>query len=92
MVTGVLANTPASEHRLGPSTSLGRTEDNQIQIARPGVSRHHAVIEFTPGGFSLKDLGSQNGTFLNGDRVTTHALTDGDRILIGDAQLVFRLL
>jgi pSer/pThr/pTyr-binding forkhead associated (FHA) protein len=76
-------------HRLAAITGMGRLDDNQLQIARAGVSRHHAVIEGTPDGFRLKDLGSQNGTFLNGERVTERVLADGDRILIGDAKLVF---
>jgi hypothetical protein len=79
------------EQRLGAINYLGRTEDNQIQINRPGVSRRHAVIQLTPTGFVVRDLGSQNGTFLNGERVAEKALTDGDRIVIGDAQIVFRL-
>jgi hypothetical protein len=77
--------------RLGAINFMGRTEDNQIQINRPGVSRRHAVVQLTPTGFVVKDLGSQNGTFLNGERVAEKGLADGDRIVIGDAQIVFRL-
>jgi hypothetical protein len=77
--------------RLGAINFMGRTEDNQIQINRPGVSRRHAVVQLTPTGFVVKDLGSQNGTFLNGERVAEKELADGDRIVIGDAQIVFRL-
>jgi FHA domain len=79
------------EQRLGAINYMGRTEDNQIQINRPGVSRRHAVIQLAPTGFVVKDLGSQNGTFLNGERVAEKRLVDGDRIVIGDAQIVFRL-
>jgi hypothetical protein len=77
--------------RLGAINFMGRTEDNQIQINRPGVSRRHAVVQLTPTGFVVKDLGSQNGTFLNGERVAEKGLADGDRIVIGDAQIIFRL-
>jgi hypothetical protein len=77
--------------RLGAINFMGRTDDNQIQINRPGVSRRHAVVQLTPTGFVVKDLGSQNGTFLNGERVAEKGLADGDRIVIGDAQIVFRL-
>ena len=81
-----------TEHRLGPVTAVGRTDTNQIQIPRPGVSRRHAVIEYTASGFVLKDAESQNGTFLNGERVATRTLASGDRITIADVQLVFRLI
>lgn len=79
------------EFRLAAINFLGRLEDNHIQLARPGVSRKHAVIEASASGFTLKDLGSQNGTYLNGDRVDTHELADGDRIVIGDAQILYRI-
>ncbi len=77
-------------HRLSAITYMGRLDDNQLQIARSGVSRRHALIEGTPDGFRLKDLGSQNGTFCNGERVSERVLVDGDRIVIGDAKLVFQ--
>jgi hypothetical protein len=80
-----------TEIRLLAVNYLGRSENNQVQIARPGVSRHHALIGAEADGFTLKDLDSQNGTYLNGDRVTEQTLTDGDEIVIGDAELVFRL-
>jgi pSer/pThr/pTyr-binding forkhead associated (FHA) protein len=70
---------------------MGRTPENHIQIASPGASRTHAVIEAGPTGFLLSDLGSQNGTYVNGEKITTpHELVDGDRIRIGNAQFVFR--
>jgi hypothetical protein len=80
----------ATEHRLSALNYLGRSEDNQIQIARPGVSRKHALIVATAGGFTIKDLQSQNGTYVNGDRITERALADGDCVLIGNAELTFR--
>jgi len=80
----------ATEHRLSALNYLGRSEDNQIQIARPGVSRKHALIVATATGFTIKDLQSQNGTYVNGDRITERALADGDCVLIGNAELTFR--
>jgi hypothetical protein len=88
MVGGI--NSTTTEHRLAALNYLGRSEDNQIQIARPGVSRRHALIVATPSGFTIKDLQSQNGTFVNGDRITERPLVDGDCILIGNAELTFR--
>jgi hypothetical protein len=80
------------EYRLAAMNTLGRSEDNQIQISTAGVSRHHAQVVATASGFVLADLQSQNGTFVNGERVTEWALTDGDRVTIGDVELVYRRL
>jgi hypothetical protein len=80
----------AKEYRLGAVSYLGRAEDNQIQITSPGVSRKHAVIMAAPQGFSLKDLGSQNGVSVNGQRVSERTLMDGDRVEIGGVPFVFR--
>jgi len=78
------------EHRLGVLNYLGRAEDNQIQVTAANISRRHAVIEVFEGGYLIKDLESQNGTFVNGDRITEHALVNGDRIQIGTVHFVFR--
>jgi pSer/pThr/pTyr-binding forkhead associated (FHA) protein len=84
---GVLSQTV---YQLGAVNYLGRAEDNQVQITSPGVSRKHAVIIAAAGGFQLKDLGSQNGVVVNGERVTERKLADNDRIEIADVSLVFR--
>jgi hypothetical protein len=81
---------PRAEYRLAQVNYIGRSEDNQIQIARPGVSRKHATITGTSKGFSIKDLGSQNSTFVNGTRITERELADGDMIEIAGMRLVFR--
>lgn len=52
-----------------PRYVLGRTEDNDIVLAAPGVSRHHARLERVTGGWQVVDLGSTNGTFLEEDRL-----------------------
>jgi len=81
---------PQKEYRLGAVNYLGRAEDNQVQIIKPGVSRKHAVITAGPAGFALNDLGSQNGVTINGERVTQRTLADGDRIEIAGVAFVFR--
>jgi hypothetical protein len=82
---------PPVTFTLGPVTNLGRTPDNHIRIASPGASRKHAVIEGCPTGFTLRDLQSQNGTYVNGVRIAKpHELVDGDRIRIGHAEFMFR--
>jgi len=69
---------------------IGRAEQSTIVFANEMVSRNHAMIQAGEGGFFLYDLGSRNGTFLNGRRLTVPAaLQDGDVIGIGDSTLVF---
>ncbi len=72
-------------HRLETSTLIGRTlEGLGIILLEASVSRHHARIERSAGGWMLRDLGSANGTFLNEGQLTEPALlSHGDRIEIG---------
>lgn len=78
------------EYRLAAVNYLGRSDDNHLQIARPGVSRRHAVIMAAGGGFVVQDLGSQNGVFVNNERISEHRLQDGDQVVIGDSVMVYR--
>jgi ABC-type multidrug transport system ATPase subunit/pSer/pThr/pTyr-binding forkhead associated (FHA) protein len=72
-----------------PLISVGRDGDNGIHIDHPTVSTHHAEIRRESNGFELLDLGSTNGTFVNGQRITRQMLRRGDRINFGAAQFVF---
>jgi hypothetical protein len=83
-------NGQAVNFRLTALTYIGRSEDNQLRLLDPGVSRRHVLVMATPGGYTIRDLGSQNGTYLNGTRVDEAPLADGDRITIGEINLVFR--
>jgi diguanylate cyclase (GGDEF)-like protein len=67
----------------GERSTLGRGERADIRVLDDGVSREHAAIEREAGKTVLVDLGSTNGTFCNGGRVTRQDLTDGDKISIG---------
>jgi len=78
------------EYRLAAVNNIGRSDDNHLQLARPGVSRRHAVIVAAGGGFMIQDLGSQNGVFVNGERISEHALKDGEQVLIGDRTMLYR--
>jgi adenylate cyclase len=79
-------------HKLGPMTTLGRSPNATIQIADPEVSRQHTEIEADGEDYVVRDLGSSNGTYLNGRRLYGPAtLEDGDELAIGGAKLVFRL-
>ncbi|HLM62213.1 MAG TPA: FHA domain-containing protein, partial [Pyrinomonadaceae bacterium] len=75
-----------SEITLGQGvTTLGRTTDNNVSFASDSnVSRYHAEIEWRDGDFWLIDLGSSNGTTLNGETVKgDKRLKNGDEILLG---------
>jgi phosphatidylserine/phosphatidylglycerophosphate/cardiolipin synthase-like enzyme len=74
------------------TTSLGRAEENDIVISDALVSRQHATITLDQGGCTITDLGSGNGTFVNGERIQGSAvLRLGDIVDLGGAQ-EFRLL
>ncbi|TCJ19829.1 FHA domain-containing protein [Rubrobacter taiwanensis] len=77
---------------LGPGgATIGRMPDNSIRLDDGKLSRRHARIEFRDGGYWLSDLGSSNGTFVNGIRLgAPYLLRPGDTITCGDTQLVFR--
>lgn len=65
-------------------TVLGRSVEAQFQVEDDGISRKHAkVVSLGDGRFQLVDLGSTNGTFLNGLKVSAAPLYDGDKIQIG---------
>jgi DNA-binding winged helix-turn-helix (wHTH) protein len=71
---------------------LGRAPDAAIQIDSPGVSRYHARILVADGEATLEDLGSKNGTDLNGNRLTTpRRLSDGNEVRLGAVILTFRI-
>ncbi len=77
-------------YTLGQTTTIGRTLRNTIVIPAPDVSRLHARIDLTPTGFVLTDLGSQNGTFVNGERIKERLLRNNDEVRVGhDASFVF---
>jgi len=70
---------------------LGRDPDVAVWIDLNSVSRHHARVVVADGAARLEDLGSRNGTLVNGERVDApRILANGDRIKIGAASLVFR--
>jgi pSer/pThr/pTyr-binding forkhead associated (FHA) protein len=75
--------------RPGAPTRIGRAPDNDVVIRDASVSRHHASIEYRNGGFVLRDLGSQNGTWVGGQRVSEGPLGRGDVLRLGDATFTF---
>lgn len=67
--------------------TIGRAVDNEIRLSQALVSRHHCRIEHGAEGCWLLDLGSSNGTLVNGERVMRRLLVDGDQIAIGKVRL-----
>jgi hypothetical protein len=77
---------------LGRDTyTLGRHRNNDIVISDPKVSSFHARIDRGSEGFTLIDLKSRNGTFLNGRRIETGALATGDEVRLGTAKLLYKV-
>ncbi len=84
MVKGV---PPDAVFALGTSTRVGRSRDREIFLVDPSVSRNHAVVETDAEGPVVRDLGSTNGTFVNGERVADRRLRPGDVVAFGNTQL-----
>ncbi len=71
------------------TTRIGRAPDNELVIADPLVSRHHADLNITAQGATLVDRGSHNGTFVNGARIKRVELQEGDVVSIGSRPMRF---
>jgi pSer/pThr/pTyr-binding forkhead associated (FHA) protein len=70
---------------------LGRSPEAVVWIDSDSVSRRHARIAVTGAGASIEDLGSKNGTYVNGVRVGgSRPLADGDELRIGSVRMLFR--
>lgn len=76
-----------TRHEVAAGVTIGR-EDCEIVLADPEVSRRHATIRSLDDALAIEDLGSTNGTFVNGQRLTgVSALKDGDRIKMANSEL-----
>ncbi len=75
----------------GESKTLGREQSNDIVVENLLVSSYHARIDPAGKDYILTDLQSKNGTFVNGERITSTKLKNGDQILIGKHLLLFSL-
>jgi len=69
--------------------SIGRSRENDVVIEALSVSRNHARIRREDDGYTLTDLQSANGTYLNGQKISTAQLRSGDKIAIGKSTLQF---
>ena len=71
--------------------TIGRAEDNDLELMDPKVSRHHARITRQGMSYVVTDLGSANGTLVDGVLLTSpHTLKHGERITVGDSELTYR--
>ncbi len=85
--------TPAVQRRIvltGRPMLIGREADADIKLEDTGVSRRHAEIRVDDDAFELVELGSTNGTTVNGRPIARHHLVNGDRVVMGRTTLVFR--
>ncbi len=92
MPTLTLKRTDAADRTLEIGAKplvIGRVAESDIMVRDSFVSRVHAGIGYAESQFTLKDLGSTNGTYRNGARVFQCALGTGDKIQVGNTTLIF---
>lgn len=71
------------------TATIGRHPQSVVHLTSPSVSAHHATVKKRDKGFYVQDLGSSNGTRLNGAEIEEALMNDGDRVSFGDVQAVF---
>jgi hypothetical protein len=74
-----------------PRMTVGRARDNDLSLADEGVSQRHCEFAAEQGYLVVRDLGSQNGTFVNGRRATQAKLREGDQVRIGATSVAISL-
>ncbi len=89
--TGTVRTPNVAAGRAAPTRSarIGRASDNDIVVADVLASRYHAQLSPAPTGAEIRDLHSINGTFVNGVRVGSAILSEGDVVTIGNVDLAF---
>jgi hypothetical protein len=86
MIKGVAA---LGVYLIEGTARIGRGDENEVVLADPSVSRTHAVLDAGGAEAVLRDLGSTNGTFVNGRRVATQGLRAGDELTFGNTRMRF---
>jgi ABC-type multidrug transport system ATPase subunit/ABC-type transport system involved in multi-copper enzyme maturation permease subunit len=89
MIQALLPSRSGALRKPTGAQTIGRSTDNDIVIQDVLASRHHAFLIETPLGTEIRDAHSVNGTFVNGVRVGSAVLTEGDVVTIGNVDLVF---
>lgn len=88
----VLDDTGTEKDRISitnPPVGIGRLSTNDVVLSDPNVSRRHAELRRDGDRWTLVDLGSTNGTVVNGKLAKEHELKDGDRLSFGTSELIF---
>ena len=91
--TRLLLATPNGTHVIpleSTQVTIGRGLNNDIILEDTRVSRHHAQLRYRARRFWVTDLGSTNGTYVNGEQVEEQALRDGDMISLGGLELTYK--
>ena len=87
----IFAGDDPQECSLQAYNTLGRHPNNTVQVLDRIVSKEHAeIVKLPDGRFELRDLGSLNGTFMDGERVDRRVLKDGDEITFGSTRVVYQ--
>ena len=73
------------------SIVIGRSEDCDVVLSDTSISRSHARLELRRGGYTIYDLGSTNGTRVNGEKITSKTLMPGDKITLGTTVCIFKV-
>ncbi len=68
-------------------TTIGRVDDNTLQIADPSVSSHHCEVQLHGADILIRDLNSTNGSFINGEKITEKVLKPGQTLRLGQVEL-----
>jgi hypothetical protein len=91
-IVGLQGSLGGKSYAIGAApVTFGRGEENDVVIADPAASRLHAELRQEADGYVISDRGSSNGTWVNGETVTSTHLRPGDEILIGDQLFRFEL-
>lgn len=80
---------PDGVYSIEGRSRIGRSEEGEIVLLDPSVSRAHALVEVVAGEAIVRDLGSTNGSFLNGRRIDAESLRDGDELRFGNTRMRF---
>jgi hypothetical protein len=82
---------PDGIYAIAGTSRIGRSDESEIVLLDPGISRVHAVVEVAAGKAVVRDLDSTNGTFVNGRRVEREQLRDGDELRFGNTRMRFEV-
>jgi hypothetical protein len=80
---------PGSVYEIAATSRIGRGEECDIVLLDPSVSRLHAILDVEGGRAIVRDQGSTNGSFVNGRRIETQPLSDGDEVRFGNTRMRF---